>query len=226
MKILARGTKSQVEELEIKLSSIDYSLVRFDDNNFPSANVEDFDIIFDFNFDEFPHQLKYYAGLNKKPVFVSAVKQQLAKAQQDYGKQIDCFLFGMNGLPSFINRSLFEVSLLNSSDKAILNECMEKLNWKYTLVEDRVGMVTPRVIFMIINEACYTFQEGTASMKDIDTSMKLGTNYPFGPFEWSDKIGIKYVYETLEALYDDTKEERYKICPLLKTKYLKGESFY
>ena len=58
MKILARGTKSQVEELEIKLSSIDYSLVRFDDNNFPSANVDDFDIIFDFNFDEFPHQLK------------------------------------------------------------------------------------------------------------------------------------------------------------------------
>ncbi|MCX8482486.1 MAG: 3-hydroxyacyl-CoA dehydrogenase family protein [Bacteroidota bacterium] len=226
MKILARGTKSQVEELEIKLSSIDYSLVRFDDNNFPSANLEDFDIIFDFNFDEFPHQLKYYAGLNKKTIFVSAIKQQLAKAQHDYGQKIDCYLFGMNGLPSFINRSLFEVSLLNDTDKGILNECMEKLNWKYTLVEDRVGMVTPRVIFMIINEACYTLQEGTANMKDIDTSMKLGTNYPFGPFEWSDKIGIKYVYETLEAMYMDTKEERYKICPLLKTKYLKGESFY
>jgi 3-hydroxybutyryl-CoA dehydrogenase len=39
-------------------------------------------------------------------------------------------------------------------------------------------------------------------------------------------VGIKYVYETLEALYEDTKEERYKICPLLKTKYLKGEGFY
>jgi 3-hydroxybutyryl-CoA dehydrogenase len=132
----------------------------------------------------------------------------------------------MNGLPSFINRSLFEVSVLNDTNKGILNECMDKLNWKYTLVEDRVGMVTPRVIFMIINEACYTLQEGTASMQDIDTSMKLGTNYPFGPFEWSDKVGIKHVYETLEALYKDTKEERYKICPLLKTKYLKGESFY
>jgi 3-hydroxybutyryl-CoA dehydrogenase len=56
---------------------------------------------------------------------------------------------------------------------------MKKLDWKYIQVEDRVGMVTPRVIFMIINEACCTLQEGTASMKDIDTSMKLGTNYPF-----------------------------------------------
>jgi 3-hydroxybutyryl-CoA dehydrogenase len=93
-------------------------------------------------------------------------------------------------------------------------------------VEDRVGMVTPRVIFMLINEACYTLQEGTASIKDIDTAMKLGTNYPYGPFEWADKIGINEIYETLIAIYEDTKDERYKICPLLKTKYLKEEKFY
>jgi 3-hydroxybutyryl-CoA dehydrogenase len=79
---------------------------------------------------------------------------------------------------------------------------------------------------MIINEACYTLQEGTASMQDIDISMKLGTNYPFGPFEWADKIGIKHVYETLKAVYDDTHDERYKICPMLKTIYLKNGSFY
>jgi 3-hydroxybutyryl-CoA dehydrogenase len=86
-------------------------------------------------------------------------------------------------------------------------------------------MVTPRILFMIINEACYTLQEGTASKEDIDTSMKLGTNYPFGPFEWANKIGIKHVYETLEAIYLDTHDERYKVCPLLKTMYLKGEEF-
>ena len=50
--------------------------------------------------------------------------------------------------------------------------------------------------------------------------MKLGTNYPFGPFEWSEKIGLVKVYELLEAIYDDTKEERYKICPKLKNEYL------
>ena len=97
---------------------------------------------------------------------------------------------------------------------------------QYLPVEDRVGMVKPRVIFMIINEACYTLQEGTASIEDIDTSMKLGTNYPYGPFEWCDKIGITAVFETLAALYEDTKDERYKICPLLKTKYLRNETFY
>ena len=56
-----------------------------------------------------------------------------------------------------------------------------------------------------------------ASKEDIDTGMKLGTNYPKGPFEWADEIGLKNIYQTLEAMYEDTKEGRYKICPLLKT---------
>jgi 3-hydroxybutyryl-CoA dehydrogenase len=103
---------------------------------------------------------------------------------------------------------------------------MTQLGLAFLSVEDRVGLIKPRVIFMIINEACYTLQEGTASIEDIDLSMKLGTNYPFGPFEWCDKIGIGYVFETLFSLYDDTKDERYKICPLLKTKYLRNETFY
>jgi 3-hydroxybutyryl-CoA dehydrogenase len=92
-------------------------------------------------------------------------------------------------------------------------------------VEDRAGMATPRILCMIINEACYTLQEGTASIRDIDLGMKLGTNYPHGPFEWANAIGIANVYQVLEAMYEDTKEERYKICPLLKTKYLQGEAF-
>jgi len=48
--------------------------------------------------------------------------------------------------------------------------------------------------------------------------MKLGSQLSVGPFEWCDKIGISDVFETLTALYEDTKDERYKICPLLKTK--------
>jgi len=94
------------------------------------------------------------------------------------------------------------------------------MNWDFKWVESRVGLVTPRVVFMIINEAYYTLQEGTASKEDIDAGMKLGTNYPYGPFEWAEKAGIQNVYETLHALYEDTREERYKICPLLKTAYL------
>ena len=84
-----------------------------------------------------------------------------------------------------------------------------------------MGLVTPRVLGMIINEAFYTCQEGTATKADIDLAMKLGTNYPFGPFEWSGKIGLGQVYHLLEAVYADTRDERYKICPMLKKEYLR-----
>ncbi|HLP19021.1 MAG TPA: 3-hydroxyacyl-CoA dehydrogenase family protein, partial [Chitinophagales bacterium] len=139
---------------------------------------------------------------------------------------VKCKLFGINALPGFISQSKWEVSLHRKFQTPDLEALMGKFGIEYLPVEDRVGLVKPRIIFMIINEACYTLQEGTATIEDIDTAMKLGTNYPFGPLEWCDKIGITSVFETLAALYEDTKDERYKICPLLKTKYLRNETFY
>ncbi|MEM9298321.1 MAG: 3-hydroxyacyl-CoA dehydrogenase family protein [Bacteroidota bacterium] len=107
---------------------------------------------------------------------------------------------------------------IDNSDS--LAGAMDVLGVDYLEVADRVGMVTPRVIAMIINEAFYTLQEGTATKEDIDLGMKLGTNYPYGPFEWMEKIGVQNVYELLESLFEDTKDQRYKISPLLKRDYL------
>ena len=118
------------------------------------------------------------------------------------------------------DREFVEVSVLNSDDAPALAKVCQQLGTPYLLVDDRVGLVTPRVICMIINEAYYTVQEGTASREDIDLAMKLGTNYPYGPFEWCGKLGIRNVYELLHALYEDTKDERYKISALMKKEYL------
>ena len=134
--------------------------------------------------------------------------------------------FGINAIPGFLSSAKWEISLYRKFETPELEKLTKTLGIDFLPVEDRVGMVKPRIIFMIINEACYTLQEGTASIEDIDMGMKLGTNYPYGPFEWCDKIGITSVFETLAALYEDTKDERYKICPLLKTKYLRNETFY
>lgn len=226
MKILARGEKNLIDGLKQKLSSVECDITEIQDTDLPSIDLAVFDVIFDLCFDEHIDTIKYYAPHKGKLIFVSAVKTQLALAASKYGRSIDCTLIGLNCLPGFINRPLSEVSLLNESDLPMADNILKQLGWDYKVVSDRVGMVTPRIIFMIINEACYTLQEGTATMQDIDTSMKLGTNYPFGPFEWADKTGIKHVYETLAAVYEDTKDERYKICPLLKTLYLKNGSFY
>jgi 3-hydroxybutyryl-CoA dehydrogenase len=91
-----------------------------------------------------------------------------------------------------------------------------QLGTDYALVKDQAGFATPRVISMIINEAYLTAEEGTATIADIDLAMKLGTNYPFGPFEWARRIGIADVIKLMDALYAATDDVRYKACNSLR----------
>lgn len=225
MRILITGEKSRADEFRTNLLPVQEIEIDYTDGD-EDEDYKAYDAIFDFNFDDSPEALAHYAPLKEKPVFVNAVKLSLAEAVYATDTKIKCRLFGINALPGFMEQALWEVSLYRKFETPELEKIMKRLQIPFLPVEDRVGLLKPRIIFMIINEACYTLQEGTAGIKAIDTSMKLGTNYPFGPFEWCDKIGIEHVFETLAALYEDTKEERYKICPLLKTKYLKGETFY
>lgn len=134
-------------------------------------------------------------------------------------------VFGLCALPTLLNRPLLEVSCYDPADSDDLASICLAFGTDHRLVDDRVGLVTPRVICQIINEACFTVQEGTASMADVDLAMRLGTNYPRGPFAWANAIGVERVYAVLEALWDDTHDERYKVCPLLKRQALRGEPF-
>jgi 3-hydroxybutyryl-CoA dehydrogenase len=225
MKILVTGERERAEELRVKLSVTSQHEIDYSDGD-EEEDYKDYDCIFDLNFDDDPSALALYAPLRDKPVFVSATKLSLNEAVYATGQKVKCMLFGINAIPDFISQNKWEISQYRKFQMPELEKLCGLLGIQYLPVEDRVGLVKPRIICMIINEACYTLQEGTANMEDIDMSMKLGTNYPYGPFEWCDKIGITAVFETLAAIYEDTKDERYKICPLLKTKYLRNETFY
>jgi 3-hydroxybutyryl-CoA dehydrogenase len=188
-------------------------------------NVFDgYDLIFDLSFEEDKSRLSYYAQLPEAVVVVGAVNQTIDDIFYNYPEEIQCTLFGLNTIPTFINRSLAEMTSLNVLERRTIEPLFEDLSWEIKWVESRVGMVTPRVVCMIINEAYYTVQEGTATKEDIDTGMKLGTAYPKGPFEWAEEIGTQRVYNMLQAIYQDTKDERYKICPLLKQECLMQQS--
>lgn len=225
MKILLIGEKERADELRTKLSSNRELEIEYTDGE-EEEDFKEYDVIFALNFDDDSSHALNYFSLKDKPVFVSAVKQNLAEAVYASDTKIKCRLFGFNALPTFISHSKWEISLYRKFETPELDKLMKLFAIEYSIVEDRIGLVKLRIIFMIINEATYTLQEATAGIEDIDLAMKLGTNYPYGPFEWCDKIGISHVFETLTALYEDTKDERYKIAPLLKTKYLRNETFY
>jgi 3-hydroxybutyryl-CoA dehydrogenase len=225
MKVLIIGEEIRYRELHARLAPLSDLEIEFSDGD-EEEDFGDYDVIFDLNLDDDPSNLSIYANLKDVPVFVNAVKLTLNEMVYATGSKIRCQLFGINALPTFLSQTTWEISLYRKFLMPELSALMKKIKLDFLPVEDRIGLVKPRIIFMIINEACYTLQEGTASIADIDTSMKLGTNYPYGPFEWCDRIGITSVFESLASLYEDTKDERYKICPLLKTKYLRNETFY
>ena len=178
-------------------------------------------VVFDFLLASQPQQLGVYQGQPQLAVFCHAVNTCLAGLLHQTGTMPDFTLLGFNGWPGMVNREYLEVSVWAEQQKGRLAEVCQQLGTDYLLVDDRVGLVTPRLLSMIINEAYYACQEGTATAADIDLAMKLGTHYPFGPFEWAERIGIRQVYQVLESVYEDTRDERYKVCPLLKKEYLR-----
>lgn len=225
MKILIIGEDEKFEALKQRLQTIETIEINRSEGN-DDEDFEEYDAIFDLNFDDDAELLPIYAGLKNTAIFLSAVKLQLSEAVYTLNEKIKCQLYGINSIPAFIQDAVWEISLYRKFEMDELKKIMQQLQIPFLPIQDRVGLVKPRVIFMIINEACYLLQEGNASIEAIDTSMKLGTNYPYGPFEWCDKIGVTHVFESLSAIYDDTHDERYRICPLLKTKYLRNETFY
>lgn len=184
-----------------------------------------FDFIIDGTFDTDPARLAYYDKVSHPVVLAGITRTTLAGAIARHGTRPRCAIFGWNALPTLIDRPVMEVSAVEESQRPLLKEWAGYLNRELQWVNDRVGMVTPRIILMIINEACYTYQEGTASIADIDQAMQLGTRYPRGPFEWANAMGIDNVFQQLEALYLDTHDERYRAAPLLKQHYLRHQPF-
>ncbi len=107
-------------------------------------------------------------------------------------------------LPDTLDRRLGDALVAGGTDATIIER------------ERLAPYVIGRVVCGIINEAAFALGERVASAADIDTAMRLGVNYPQGPLEWANKLGLPLVLEMLEHLYDFYHEERYRAAPLLR----------
>jgi 3-hydroxybutyryl-CoA dehydrogenase len=86
--------------------------------------------------------------------------------------------------------------------------------------------IVNRVLCLLINEAADTKYLGIASATDIDLAMTKGVNYPKGLLKWADEIGVAQVLSTLNDLYEEYQEDRYRACILLKQMVKQGKGFY
>ncbi len=83
-----------------------------------------------------------------------------------------------------------------------------------------------RVLVMLINEAADALFLNIASAEDIDNAMTKGVNYPKGLLAWADEKGIDWCVNTLDNMYNEYHEDRYRCSPLLRKMNREGETFF
>ncbi|MCU1429309.1 MAG: 3-hydroxyacyl-CoA dehydrogenase [Actinomycetia bacterium] len=83
-------------------------------------------------------------------------------------------------------------------------------------VRDQAGFIVNALLFPYLNNAVRLFDNGVATREDIDSAMKGGCNFPMGPLELLDLVGLDTSLSILEALYAEFKDPNYAPAPLLR----------
>ncbi|MDX1909193.1 MAG: 3-hydroxyacyl-CoA dehydrogenase family protein [Bacteroidia bacterium] len=179
-------------------------------------------VIVDLNLDETPARLGAWRELAPACLLGAAVLYPMGAMLAASGGPAAFPCFGLNALPGMLERPVWEVSSPDPAQAATLTSLLARMGVTGEQVADRTGMVTPRILCLILNEAFLMAQEGSARPEDIDIAMQLGVNYPAGPFAWADKLGLPLLLTLLERLWADTGETRFRPAHLLRTRAMPG----
>ncbi len=112
---------------------------------------------------------------------------------------------------------------LQTSDQSFrkVAQFAENLGKTFIEVKDMPAFAVNRILMPMINEAIYVLHEGIASVEDIDSAMKLGTNQPMGPLTLADFVGLDTCLAIMNVLHEGLGESKYRPCPLL-VKYVEA----
>jgi 3-hydroxybutyryl-CoA dehydrogenase len=120
---------------------------------------------------------------------------------------------------------LARTPLTDDAAAAIAREALGALGVPVVECGDRAGFVVDRLLHAYLGDAVRMVEAGYASIDDVDAAMTLGCGYPAGPFATLDAIGLPAVVETLERLYEETREPSFAPPPLLVQLAFAGRSF-
>lgn len=194
MKLVVRASEKQKKEvLEVitEMNSITF-VTGFTERD----EIKDADAFLDLMFEDDPSTLHDLKRLLPKLIIINSVAKTLQETDKNFIR--------INAWAGFFNKTLLEGSYLEQNYKTKAEVILGALSKKIQWVPDEPGFISARVVSMIINEAYLAFHEGVSTKDEIDAAMKSGTSYPFGPFEWAEKIGVDKIKNLLLSL------EKYK----------------
>lgn len=106
----------------------------------------------------------------------------------------------------------------HTSDETVATtrETLAGIGKDCVVVDDSPGFVTNRVLMLTVNEAAFLVHEGVAPAEDIDRLFKKCFGHPMGPLETADLIGLDTILLSIQGLYEQFSDSKYRPCPLLR----------
>jgi 3-hydroxybutyryl-CoA dehydrogenase len=199
MQIVLSGSASQIAAFREKNLTGEVNIIIAGESPLP----ERADLWFDLGFSD---QGNAFPQVTADPILVNAValtQQELAPNQIRF-----------NAWEGLWERSILEIAAGHEEYTTRATALLTSIGLSYTIVPDVPGMVSARVVSMIINEAYFALGDGVSSREEIDIAMQLGTNYPYGPFAWARLIGPKRIHSLLHKLSQT--DSRYTPAPALE----------
>jgi 3-hydroxybutyryl-CoA dehydrogenase len=126
---------------------------------------------------------------------------------------------GFNVVPPLADARLAELTRLPSTPDAATDAAdrfLTNLGFHREWVADAPGLILGRIVSQVVNEAMFAVGEGIGTAADINTGVTLGLNYPRGALAWGDAIGLDQVLASVDGLWNERHEDRYRAAPALR----------
>ncbi|MDF7810154.1 3-hydroxyacyl-CoA dehydrogenase NAD-binding domain-containing protein [Hymenobacter sp. YC55] len=137
------------------------------------------------------------------------------------------FFYDPRYKPSFTQKRLFEAGYYGrKTGRGFYNYAPETIQPEPNRDEALGNVIVNRVLAMLINEAADALALQVASRDDLELAMTKGVNYPKGLLAWADELGIADVLDTLDNLYAEYHEDRYRASPLLRRMVRNRQHFF
>jgi 3-hydroxybutyryl-CoA dehydrogenase len=211
-----------VQKERIKQDDMNEALARLHTSTDMKKSAKDADYVIEAVFERAEVKLPIFGQLEeicpKETILASNTSgipvSLLASATRRPDKVIGTHF--MNPVP--LMKGVEIVRTLLTSDETLKTTLylVKSLGKETVVVKDSPGFVTNRIITLVMNEAAKLLEENLASVEDIDKIERLSHNWPMGPLELADMVGIDVLVDLLEGIHQQTGWERYKPAPILK----------